>query len=217
MNLILSGPPGSGKGTQAEVLSVQLDYAHFSTGNLFRDHITRKTKIGIQTQIYINQGKLVPDDITLAVTKDFLTHNQKKGIIFDGFPRTVGQAQGLDEILKEWNNQVDLVVFIELPTPEIIKRLTARRTCMNCHTIYNLEFKPPRKPNICDICGGKLYQRSDDTEPVIRKRITVYEQQTMGLKDYYKQKQKLYEIDGILGKDRVLQEILKLIHNHQEK
>ena len=215
MKLILSGQPGSGKGTQAEVLVEQLGYAHFSTGNLFRDHIARKTTVGSQAQIYINQGKLVPDDVTLAVTKDFLLHNQKKDIIFDGFPRTTAQAQGLDNILKEWNDKIDLAIFIELADTEIIKRLTARRTCLNCNAIYNLEFKPPRKPGVCDICGGQLHQRTDDTEPTIKKRIAVYKKQTLELKEYYRKSQKLYEIDGMLGKDGVLREILKLIKNHQ--
>ena len=215
MKLILSGPPGSGKGTQAEVLVEQLGYAHFSTGNLFRDHIARKTLVGQQAQIYMNQGKLVPDDVTLTITKDFLLHNQKKGIVFDGFPRTTVQAQGLDNILKEWNDKIDLVIFIELPDTEIIKRLTARRTCLNCNAIYNLEFKPPRKPGVCDTCGGQLRQRTDDAEPTIKKRIAVYKKQTLELKEYYRKSQKLYEIDGMLGKDGVLREILKLIKNHQ--
>lgn len=215
MNIVLSGPPGSGKGTQAEILSAQLDYAHFSTGDLFRDQVKRKTAIGNLVEKYLEQGKLVPDDVTLEVTKDFLMRNQKKGIIFDGFPRTIGQATGLDKILKQRNDQIDLIVFIELPETEIIKRLTSRRTCLNCNAIFNIEFKPPKRSGICDICGGKIYQRTDDTEPVIKQRITVYEKQTKELKDYYQNKDILYEIDGMLGKERVLQEILKLIKNHQ--
>jgi len=211
MNIILSGPPGSGKGTQAELLTTQLYYVHFSTGNVFRDHIARKTAIGEQAQKYINQGKLVPDEVVLEVAKDFLVHNQKPGIIFDGFPRTIGQAQGLDKVLSEWQKKINFVIFIELPDTEIIKRLTARRSCLTCHAIYNLNFKPPRKPGICDICGGKLYQRSDDTEPVIKQRLMIYEGQTSILKDYYKKTHHVYEIDGTLGKDKVFQEIAKLI------
>jgi adenylate kinase len=216
MKIILSGPPGSGKGTQAEILSEQLNYAHFSTGNVFRDHIARKTPIGAQAQKYINQGELVPDDVVLELTKDFLVHNQKPGIIFDGFPRTIGQAQSLDKILKEWNDKINLVIFIKIPTSEIIKRLTARRTCLSCNTIFNLDFKPPRKTGVCDICGGKLYQRSDDTEPVIKQRIAVYEKETKELKDYYKKNQTVYEIDGLLGKDKVFQEIVKLIKDYKK-
>ena len=215
MKIVLSGPPGSGKGTQAEILSAQLDYAHFSTGNIFRDHIARKTPIGLQAQKYINNGKLVPDAVTLELTKDLLIHNLKPGIIFDGFPRTIGQALGLDKILEEWNDKISLVIFVELSTSEIIKRLTARRTCLTCNAIYNLDFKPPRKSGVCDICGDKIYQRSDDTEPVIKQRIEVYENQTKELKTYYKKSQMVYEIDGILGKDGVLKEILKLIKKYK--
>ncbi len=215
MKIVLSGPPGSGKGTQAEILSAQLDFAHFSTGNLFRDHITRKTEIGLEAQKYMNQGQLVPDMVVLKVTQDFLMHNQKPGIIFDGFPRTIGQAEGLDNILKNWNDRIDIIIFIELAASEIIKRLTARRTCMTCNAIYNLDFKPPRKPDVCDLCGGKLYQRSDDTEKVIMERLTVYEKQTFALKDYYKKTHTVYEIDAKQGKDKVLQNILKIINKVQ--
>ena len=211
MNIILSGPPGSGKGTQAELLTSQLNYAHFSTGNLFRDHIARKTAIGEKAQKYINQGKLVPDDVVLEVARDFLVHNQKPGIIFDGFPRTIGQAQGLDKIFAEWQKKIDYIIFVELPADEIIKRLTARRTCLSCNAIYNLDFKPSRKQGVCDNCGGKLYQRTDDTEPVIKQRLMVYEGQTRALKDYYKKTHNIYEIDGVMGKDLVFQEIIRLI------
>ncbi len=215
MKIVLSGPPGSGKGTQAEILSTQFNYAHFSTGNIFRDQIERKTSIGALARQFINQGQLVPDLVVLELTKDFLVHNQKPGIIFDGFPRTVGQAKGLDKILKEWNDKISLVIFVELPTSEIIKRLTARRTCLTCNAIYNLDFKPPRKSGVCDICSNKIFQRSDDTEPVIKQRIKVYENQTKELKTYYKKSQVVYEIDGLLGKDGVLNEILKLIKEYK--
>jgi adenylate kinase len=215
MKIVLSGLPGSGKGTQAEILSTQLDFAHFSTGKVFRDHITRKTEIGLEAQKYMNQGELVPDIIVLKLTQDFLMHNQKSGIIFDGFPRTIGQAQGLDTTLQKWNDKINLVIFIELPASEIIKRLTARRTCLSCNTIYNIDFKPSRSPGVCDVCGGKIYQRSDDTEPIIKQRLTVYENQTKDLKGYYKKNYNVYEIDGMLGKDAVLKEILSLIKTNK--
>ncbi|MCX7784810.1 MAG: adenylate kinase [candidate division WOR-3 bacterium] len=211
MKIILSGPPGSGKGTQAEILAKEFDYAHFSTGDVFRDHIARKTPIGINAMQYISKGQLVPDEIVLELAKDFIKTNQKKGIIFDGFPRTIGQAQGLDRILSESNERIDLIIFIELTEVEIIKRLTARRTCRKCNAIYNLDFKPPKVAGICDICGGELYQRPDDTEEVIKDRLAVYQNQTAELKNYYKKNYPIYEIDGNLGKDKVYQEIIKLI------
>ncbi|MEO0092273.1 MAG: adenylate kinase [candidate division WOR-3 bacterium] len=215
MKIILSGPPGSGKGTQAEMLAKEFDYAHFSTGDIFRDHIARKTVIGVNAIQYISKGLLVPDEIVLELTKDFIKSNQKKGIVFDGFPRTIGQAKGLDRILSEINDKIDLIIFIELPESEIISRLTARRTCRKCNAIYNLDFKPPKTPGICDICGGELYQRPDDTEKIIKERLVVYQNQTAELKNYYKKNYTIYEIDGNLGKDKVYQEIIKLIRQNQ--
>jgi adenylate kinase len=212
MKIILAGPPGSGKGTQAEILSAKLDFAHFSTGNVFRDHIARKTPIGIKANDYMKQGKLVPDDVTLQITKDFIATNTKKGIIFDGFPRTTGQAQGLDKILTELHDKIDYIIFIELADDEIIKRLTSRRTCEKCDAIYNISFNPPKKINVCDKCGGKLIQRADDNELVIKNRLVVYENQTKELKDYYKNSGKMYVIDAIVGRDQVQQKILDIIN-----
>jgi adenylate kinase len=211
MKIILAGPPGSGKGTQAEILSAKLDFAHFSTGNVFRDHLARKTPIGIKANEYMIQGKLVPDDVTLQITKDFIATNTRKGIIFDGFPRTIGQARGLDKILSELNDKIDYVIFIELSDHEIIRRLTARRTCEQCGAIYNLDFNPPKQNNICDKCGGKIIQRPDDTEAVIRNRLVVYENQTKELKDYYENSGKMYVIDAFVGRDQVQSQILKII------
>lgn len=213
MKIILAGPPGSGKGTQAEILSAKLDFAHFSTGNIFRDHITRNTDIGLKANAYMKEGKLVPDDVTLQITKCFIATNTKKGIIFDGFPRTIGQAQGLDKTLTELNDRIDYIIFIELSDDEIIRRLTARRTCTQCGAIHNLDFTPPKQKGICDKCGGKLIQRADDTESVIRNRLLVYENQTKDLKEYYKNSGKMHVIDAIIGRDRVQSEILRIINS----
>lgn len=215
MKIILSGPPGSGKGTQAELLAQEFEFAHFSTGDVFRDHIARKTSIGMNAIQYISKGHLVPDEIVLELTRDFIKTNTKKGIIFDGFPRTTRQAEGLDQILRENNDKLDLIIFIKLSEAEIIKRLTARRTCRKCNAIYNLDFKPPKTSGICDLCGGELYQRVDDTEEIIKQRLAVYQNQTAELKDYYKKNHTIYEIEGILGKDKVFQEIVRLIKQKQ--
>ncbi len=211
MNVILSGPPGSGKGTQAELLVSRYHFVHFSTGDVFRDEIAKKTSIGIMAEAYVKEGRLVPDEITLEITKNFIIKNQNHSIIFDGFPRTLPQARGLDKILSELNGQVDFVIFIELSDDEIVRRLTARRICSNCGAIYNLGFTPPKTAGVCDICQAQLIQRTDDTETVIRQRLNVYRNQTLELKSYYENSNKMHIVDGSAGRDRVHQAIIKIL------
>jgi len=210
MRIVLSGPPGCGKGTQAELLIAKTGVTHYSTGDVFRDHIRRKTPIGLKALEYVNAGKLVPDEIVLAVAREFLETAGAKGVLFDGFPRTIPQAEGLDRILTEFGTRVDAAIFIDLPDAEIVRRLTNRRTCRNCGAIFNLEFKPPRQSGICDICGGELYQRADDQEATIRNRLAVYERETSGLKDYYRKQGKLTILDGSIGKEKLHGEIMAL-------
>ncbi|MFB0510139.1 MAG: adenylate kinase [bacterium] len=210
--IVLSGPPGSGKGTQAELLCQRTGFAHFSTGDQFRFEIAQQTEIGKKVNEYVKQGTLVPDPIVLAVTKNFINHNQDKGVVFDGFPRTMVQAQGLDEVLNDNHKEVDCAIFIELALAEIIRRLTDRRVCRNCGAIYNLSFKHPKQEGICDACNGELYQRLDDQEPTIRKRHQVYEQQTQELISYYRSHNKLWTIPGEIGKDLVHERIMKIVY-----
>ena len=211
MNLILIGPPGSGKGTQAELLREKNSFVHYSTGEVFRDLIRRKTSVGLQVEKCVTSGKLVPDDVVLEVVNAFMAENMGKPILFDGFPRTIPQAEGLDKVLAEHKLAVDLGVLVDLPDDEVVKRLTARRQCRNCGKIYNLTFKPPKVAGVCDDCGGELYQRKDDSETVIRDRLSTYHQQTEPVLHYYSAQGKLKRIDGALGRDRVYQEILRLI------
>jgi adenylate kinase len=211
MNLVLIGPPGSGKGTQAELLRDKNAFVHYSTGEVFRDHIRRKTPVGLQVEEYVTSGRLVPDDVVLAVVNAFTAEHAGKPTLFDGFPRTIPQAEGLDKVLAEHQLKVDLAVLVDLPDDEVVKRLTARRQCRKCSKIYNLTFKPPKVAGVCDDCGGELYQRKDDSEAVIRDRLTTYHTQTEPVLHYYSEQGKLKRIDGALGRDRVYQEILKLI------
>jgi adenylate kinase len=210
MKLVLSGPPGCGKGTQAELLIAKTGITHYSTGNVFRDHVRRKTPIGLKALEYMNAGKLIPDEIVLEVAQEFLKTAGDKGVLFDGFPRTIPQAEGLDKVMADLGSGIDAAVFINLSDDEIVRRLTSRRTCRKCGTIFNLEFKPPRQPGVCDVCGGELYQRDDDKEATIRNRLAVYERETSGLIEYYRKQGKLTMLDGSIGKERLHHELVTL-------
>ncbi|MCS7124851.1 MAG: nucleoside monophosphate kinase [Candidatus Bathyarchaeota archaeon] len=184
VNLIIFGAPGSGKGTYASRLKERLNVEVIATGDLFREMIKLDTPLGRKVKEYVEKGLLVPDDITLEVLKENLAKIPKgKGFILDGYPRTIWQAQSLEEIAK-----IDAVIHLVVPDWIIIKRLSSRRICQNCGAIYNLIFLKPKRDMICDKCGGPLYQRSDDTAEVIKKRIEVYEKQTQPLLNYYRGK-----------------------------
>ncbi|MEO0078903.1 MAG: adenylate kinase [candidate division WOR-3 bacterium] len=210
-NLVLLGPPGSGKGTQAELLRSRHGMIHYSTGEVFRDHITRRTPVGLEVEEFVVAGRLVPDDVVLEVVNAFIAEHAGQPILFDGFPRTVPQAEGLDEVLNRHELAVDLAVLIDLADEEVVRRLSARRQCRQCGAIYNLTFKPPQQAASCDACGGELYQRKDDTEETIRDRLRVYHEQTEPLIHYYEAQQKLKRIAGELGRDRVYEELTKLL------
>jgi len=211
LNLVLIGPPGSGKGTQAELLRDKNGFVHYSTGEVFRDQIRRKTQVGARVEDYVASGRLVPDEVVFYVVNTFMAENIGKPILFDGFPRTVPQAQGLDSVLGKNGLNVNIAVLVDLADDEVVKRLTARRQCRKCSKIYNLTFKPSKVAGVCDDCGGELYQRKDDSETVIRDRLGTYHTQTEPVLDYYSGQGKLKRIDGALGRDKVYQEILRLI------
>lgn len=209
--IVLFGPPGSGKGTQAELLKERLGFEHYSTGEVFRDHIARKTDIGRKVEGFVTSGKLVPDEVVLEVVGSFVQERADRPVLFDGFPRTVAQAEGLDRVLALHNTTVDLAVLVDLVDAEVVKRLTARRQCRRCGKIYNLSFKPPKREGVCDKCQGELYQRRDDSEEVIRDRLEVYHRQTEPLIEYYRNQGKLQVVDGSIGRDRVYDELLRLL------
>ena len=211
LNIILIGPPGSGKGTQAELLREKNGFVHYSTGEVFRDHIRRRTPVGLQVEGFVTSGGLVPDSVVLEVVNAFLAENAGKPILFDGFPRTIPQAEGLDKVLSAKKLAVDMAILVDLADDEVVKRLTARRQCRKCGKIFNLTFKPPKVAGVCDDCGGELYQRKDDSEAVIRDRLNTYHQQTEPVLQYYSARGELKRIDGALGRDKVYQEMLRLI------
>ncbi len=211
--MVLFGPPGSGKGTQAELLKSRLGFVHYSTGEVFREQISQQTALGQQVASYVTKGALVPDEIVLAVVEDFVLRSQGSSIVFDGFPRTVPQAVGLDGLLKMLGKSLRLAVLIDLDEGEVVRRLSSRRQCRVCGKIYNLSFSPPRRDGVCDECGGELYQRDDDRVETIRSRLLVYNKQTRPLIEYYERNNKLVRIDGALGRDRVFEELVRLIRS----
>jgi len=204
---ILIGPPGSGKGTQAKKVSEFLNYSFISTGDVLREEVKKKTKLGNIVKKYMEKGALVPDDLMLKIIKKNL--KKKKGIVLDGFPRTINQAKGLDEILKNKSLKIDKVFYLKVKEEEIIKRLSSRRICPKCQSVYNLITKKPKNDEVCDICNLKLIQRDDDKEEVIRKRLEVYNEETKELLNYYKDK--ILEINGEGNPEEVFEKIRKYL------
>ncbi len=212
MFVVLLGPPGVGKGTQAERLAEELELPHISSGELFRENIEVGTPLGKEAQLYIDRGDLVPDEVTIAMVAQRLSQlDCAEGAILDGFPRTIEQAQALDGVLAERDAAVTLVPYINASTETLLQRLGGRWTCRDCQVVYHTLFNPPSEPGVCDACGGELYQRPDDTPETHRKRIEVYQEQTAPLVDYYRERGLLVEVDGELDIEGVYAELLAAI------
>lgn len=210
MNLILFGAPGAGKGTQSEMLIKRLDMTQISTGDLFRAAIKGQTELGKKAQEYMDKGQLVPDSIVIGMVEEVLQKGVKD-IILDGFPRTVAQAQALDELLLKMNLTIGKAIFLEVPMKILMDRLTGRRVCKNCGSVYHIVSKPTKMEGKCDSCGGEVVQRNDDRAEVIETRLKTYEEFTSPLKEFYKKAGKFTEVDGNRGAEEVYQEIEKII------
>lgn len=213
--IILLGPPASGKGTQATRLRDIVNLPHVASGDLFRYNLKNETELGLKAKTYMDQGALVPDDITIAMVLDRLSRDDcQSGALLDGFPRTIAQAEALDTALAESNQKINLVLNISVPDEILIKRVTGRRLCRTCGEPYHILFKLPKKEGICDLDGGELYQRDDDSEETARTRLSVYWNQTSPLIDYYRGHCVLKDIDGDQSIDAVTgalsEEITKL-------
>jgi adenylate kinase len=209
LRLVLLGPPGAGKGTQASAIVSKYSIPHISTGDIFRANIKNGTELGKQVEAYMNKGLLVPDELVVSIVKDRLTKEDcKNGFLLDGFPRTVNQAEALDKELKDMNIKLDKVINIEVGKEILIERAIGRRICKNCGATYHVKFNPPKAENICDKCGGELYQRDDDKVETVEKRIKVYHEQTQPLIDYYKDKGLLLNLDGTKSIEEVFNEIV---------
>lgn len=210
MNIILLGYPGSGKGTQAKVLSQKMGLFHVSTGDIFREEITKKTPMGVEFSGYLSAGKLVPDRLVMDMLKSRLGA-ETRGLLFDGFPRTVEQAEGLDSWLESRSQEIDAVIFLDVPEEDVIRRLGDRRTCPGCGKIYNISTLPPAKPDVCDDCGKALVTREDDKPGVIAKRLQVYRDQTEPLLSYYRSGGNFYKVPASGVPDEVAAGIAEML------
>ncbi|MGD8924671.1 MAG: adenylate kinase [Syntrophobacterales bacterium] len=198
MNIILLGPPGAGKGTQAKMLVDQYQIPQISTGDILRAAVKEGTQLGKEAKSYMDKGELVPDSVVIGIVEERIKEPDcAKGYMLDGFPRTVPQAEALDGMLQNLSSMIDHVVSIEVGKEELVKRLTGRRTCRECGAGYHVMFDPPKKEDVCDKCGGELYQRDDDNVETVTSRLEVYEAQTLPLIDYYKTQGKVRPIDGV--------------------
>lgn len=207
--IVLLGPPGAGKGTQAKVLAEKFNLPHISSGDIFRENIKNGTALGKLANTYISQGELVPDDVTIAMIRErFSRSDCVNGAILDGFPRTPAQADALCEMLKEFDGRVNLVPFITAPVEVLIERLAGRWTCRMCGRVYHERFNPPKQHGICDADGGDLYQREDDKAETVVHRIEVYQKQTAPLIDYYKERGVLAEINGFAPIEEVSAQLM---------
>lgn len=211
MKVIMMGPPGSGKGTQAELIKDHLGLPHISTGEIFRDNIKRNTLLGQRAGQFIEKGSLVPDELTCEMLFDRIENDDcVNGYILDGFPRTIAQAECLDNYLSSKGQKLDYVLNMSIPDQEVIRRLCGRRVCSNCEAIYHIDDNPPEKEGICDVCGSKVIQRKDDDPEIIKARLETYHGISQPLISYYNQKGLVTTVDGTIGKKNVTKFILSL-------
>jgi len=208
MRMVLLGPPGSGKGTQAGALARRRGIPHIASGDILRANVKEGTELGRRAAPYMERGELVPDELILDMMAERLAEpDAAEGYALDGFPRTVAQAEALDGRLSERQQRLEAVVYLEVPEKELLRRLSGRRICPDCNAIYQLETMAPRQEGICDACGGGLIQRKDEQPEVVRRRLQVYARETEPLLDYYRRTGLLHEVDGTIGVDNVLAEI----------
>ena len=205
MRLVLVGPPGAGKGTQAKIIAQRLSIPAISTGDIFRANVGQGTPLGVQAKSFMDKGQLVPDEVTIAMVRDRLAEDDvQNGFLLDGFPRNVAQAQELDAITAELGTKLDVVLELVVDNEEVVKRVAGRRLCRKDSThIFHVDFQQPKVPGVCDVCGGELYQRDDDKEETVRERLAVYERETAPIVGYYAERGLLSPIDAMGTLDEV--------------
>ena len=212
MKIIMLGAPGAGKGTQAKKIAAKYGVPHISTGDIFRANIKGQTELGMKAKVFMDQGQLVPDEITIGMLLDRIQEEDcKKGYVLDGFPRTIPQAESLTKALADMGDHIDYAINVDVPDENIISRMSGRRACLKCGQTYHIVYNPPKKENVCDVCGEALVLRDDDKPETVKKRLDVYHDQTQPLIDYYKAAGVLAEVDGTKDLEAVFQDIVKIL------
>ncbi|MER6556287.1 adenylate kinase [Streptomyces sp. NPDC001027] len=218
MRIVLVGPPGAGKGTQAAFLARNLSIPHISTGDLFRANISQQTELGKLAKSYMDAGNLVPDEVTIAMAKDRMEQpDAEGGFLLDGFPRNVSQAEALDEVLQSESMKLDAVLDLEVPEEEVVKRIAGRRVCRKDSShVFHATYSPPKSEGVCDVCGGQLYQRDDDSEETVRTRLEVYHTQTEPIIDYYKAQGLVVTISALGKVDEVTSRAMDALRRDED-
>lgn len=212
MKIIMLGAPGAGKGTQAIQIAEKYKIPHVSTGDLFRSNISKKTELGMEAKSYMDEGKLVPDELTVRMLLDRVAQDDcKNGYVLDGFPRTIAQAEVLNKEVTKLGDKIDYAIDIEVPDENIVKRMSGRRACLKCGNTYHIEHVPPKKEGICDNCGSELVLRADDAPETVLKRLNVYHEQTQPLIDFYNNMDILVTIDGTQDMNKVFADVTKVL------
>jgi adenylate kinase len=212
MYIIMLGAPGAGKGTQADILSQEMNLPHIASGDLFRQALEKRTGVGLLAKSHMDKGELVPDEITIKMILERIAQPDcASGCLFDGFPRTLQQAKALDKALREQGRKIDKATYIEVPDEQLVKRLSGRWLCRACQTPYHITNSPPETPGKCDRCGGELYQRSDDREETVKERLSVFLAQTVPILDYYEKQGKLIRVNGNLEMQGVARQIISAL------
>ena len=217
MKIIMVGAPGAGKGTQAKRIAEKYGIPHISTGDIFRANLKEGTELGLKAKVFMDKGALVPDEITIGMLMDRIHQADcKDGYVLDGFPRNIPQAEALTKALSEANESMDAVVDVDVPDENIMDRMSGRRTCRKCGEGYHTKYNPPKVDGICDVCGGELYIRDDDKPETVKKRLTVYHDQTQPLIDYYTKQGILKSVNGTQMMEKVFADIVKILDSCEE-